>query len=112
MKKLLSLGLILASLSFADIDSMRARAPQISDYKDKGVLGEQVDGYLGLVKEDAKAKELMLAENADRKEEYQKRATQQSQSLEVFAKVIGEAKVRQEKPGRMVRKASGEWEKK
>lgn len=97
--------------AWADLESMKTRIPKIVELKNRGVIGEQPDGYLGLVKEDAAAKTIVEAENADRKEEYSRRAQEQGQAVDILAKVLGEARVRQEKPGRFIRKADGQWKK-
>jgi len=100
-----------SAVSHAEIESMKARLPQIIELKTQGIVGEQPDGYLGLVKDDAAARAVVDAENADRKAEYAKRAATQGQTVEVLAKILGEARVRQEKAGRFVRGAGGEWSK-
>lgn len=113
MKKIiLALSFLLLPPAIADLDSMRSRAPQIVELKDKGVIGEQADGFLGVVKSEGNAQSVVDSENRDRKEEYQKRATAQGQSLDVFSKVLGEARLRQEKAGRMIKGADGNWTKK
>ena len=120
----LTVLLLISSALFADIESMRARIPQIVELKDKGVIGERLDGYLGVVKSDADhagaggrtstpdAQALVDSENSDRRAEYTKRASAQGQTVDVLATVLGEARIRQEKAGRMVQDASGNWVKK
>ncbi len=113
MKKLgFALLALLSVPLFADLESMRSRAPQVAELKDKGVIGEQIDGFLGVVKNEGGAQSVVDAENKDRKEEYSKRAATQGQSLDVFSKVLGEARLRQEKAGRMIKGADGTWSKK
>lgn len=108
----LVLAALVTTVSIADIDSMRARAPRIAELKDQGAIGEQPDGYLGVIKPGGDAQSVVDAENADRKAEYSTRAKSQGQSVEVLARVLGEARIRQEKDGRMIRKESGGWSKK
>lgn len=103
--------LFVAIPSFADMDSMRARVPQIVELKDKGLIGEKADGFLGVVKNEGGAQGVVDAENADRREEYGKRAAGQGQTVDVLSKVLGEARVRQEKEGRMINDGGG-WKKK
>ncbi len=110
MKKLSIAALTFwTSLAMADLESMRARIPQITELKDKGVIGEQADGFLGVVKPDGAAQAVVDAENKDRRAEYEKRAASQGQTLDVLAKVLGSARLDKEKPGRMIRGASGTW---
>ena len=96
----------------ADIDSMRARVPKIVELKDRGVVGEMPDGLLGVVTAEGDAASVVSAENSDRMEEYKKRASQQGQSVETLMKVLGEARTRNEKPGRFIKGGSGSWAKK
>jgi len=96
----------------ADLESMKARVPKVVELKEKGLVGEQPDGLLGVVSANADAQSVVDAENRDRMDEYRKRAKSQGQPVETLMKVLGEAKVRQEKPGRFVKNASGGWTKK
>jgi len=108
MKKHLLVALaFFAMAATAEIESMKARLPTIIDMKTKGLVGEQPDGYLGVIKDEGGAKAVADAENSDRKAEYTKRAASQGQTVEVLAAVLGEARVRQEKPGRFVKKDGG-----
>lgn len=114
MKLLIAIGLsfVFSLNSFADINSMRARLPKIVELKNKGYIGEQADGYLGVVEDKEGASSLVAEENADRKSVYSDRAKSQGQSLEVFSAVIGSAKVRDEESGRFIRNSAGKWTKK
>ncbi|MBI4403487.1 MAG: YdbL family protein [Deltaproteobacteria bacterium] len=104
--------LMFSSMARADVETMRKRVPQIAEMKDKGLIGEQPDGYLGVIKAEGEARAVVDAENRDRREEYEKRASSQGKTVDVLAKVLGEARIRDEKPGRFVRTESGEWVKK
>ena len=113
MKKTLTLAVaFITTLAFADLESMRARLPQIKEYKAKGAIGEQADGFLGVVKDEGQARSIVDAENRDRREEYEKRAKSQGQTFNVFAAVMGEARIKKEDSGNMVRGANGSWTKK
>jgi uncharacterized protein len=103
---------LLTSPAFADINSMRARVPQVVELKDKGAIGEQLDGLLGVVAGAAGADGLVKAENADRLTVYKDRAKSQGVDLPTFMKVMGEERIKQEKSGRFVQDASGKWIKK
>ena len=101
-----------SSISLADLASMRARVPQIIALKDKGVIGEKLDGLLGVVKASSKAKSVVKAENKDRLSVYKKRAKKGGTSLPTFMKVMGEERIKKEKPGRFIQNAQGSWVKK
>ena len=105
-------GMVFTGPLRADLESMKARVLQVAELKDKGDIGEQSDGYLGVVKESPEARAIVDAENRDRKEVYQKRAASQSQTVETLADVLGKARVRDEKAGRFVKNADGTWTKK
>lgn len=110
MKKHLLLAMaILAFAATAEIESMKERLPTIVDMKTKGLVGEQPDGYLGVIKDEGGAKAVSDAENSDRRAEYGKRAAAQGQTVDVLAAVLGEARVRQEKAGRFIRTKDGQW---
>ncbi len=110
MKKFLLFAMaFVAFAATAEIESMKARLPTIIDMKSKGLVGEQPDGYLGVIKNEGGAQAVANAENSDRKAEYTKRAAAQGQTVEVLAGVLGEARVRQEKSGRFVRQKDGSW---
>ena len=113
MKAMILLAFFLsASAAMADVESMKKRAGKIVEFKDEGKIGEQSDGYLGVVKgPDDEAERLVREENADRKQEYEKRGPSQNQTGDALAAILGEARVRQEKPGRFV-KENGAWVKK
>lgn len=97
---------------FGDLESMKDRVGKVVEWKDKGVIGEQTDGLLGVISENAAARSVVESENKDRMEEYEKRSKSQGQPVDVLSKVLGEARIRQEKPGRFIRAESGQWVKK
>jgi len=107
MKKWLLLLCGLSVVALADLESMTARVPQIVDLKSSGAIGEQADGYLGVVKPNAQAEQLVAAENADRKKVYEERSRAQGQSLDVFCKVMGQARQQKEPSGRWIKSPSG-----
>lgn len=112
-RALLTLFFVLFSLpALAGIDSMRARIPQLVELKDKGAVGEQKDGLLGVVSDAAGADSVVNGENADRLSVYKDRAKSQGVDLATFMKVMGEERIKQEKSGRYVHDAQGRWTKK
>lgn len=114
MKKvLIAIALVAQSaVLFSDINSMKSRLPKIMELKDKGLVGEQADGFLGVVEDKEGAAAIAAEENADRKEVYLERSKSQGQTLEVFGAVIGGAKTRDEQAGRFIRNSAGKWMKK
>ena len=105
--------LFLSLTARADLETMKARVPHVVDLKDQGLIGEQPDGYLGVVKAgNAAAKKIVDEENQDRQNEYRSRAKTQDETPEVVSQVLGQARIRQEKSGRFVRTEKGDWIKK
>jgi uncharacterized protein YdbL (DUF1318 family) len=112
-KKTLAVTMLLfATVAKADLESLKARVPVIVSLKEKGQVGEKPDGLLGVIKSDPKVQAIVDAENKDRMEVYKERAANQGQDLETLMKVLGDARLRSEKPGRMIQDAAGTWLKK
>lgn len=114
MKRILLLSFcwFLALPAFANLDAMRARVPELVELKDKGAVGEQLDGLLGVVNASGSADAVVRAENADRLSVYKDRAKSQGVDLTTFMKVMGEERIKQEKSGRYVQDAQSRWIKK
>ena len=82
--------------------------------KADGLIGEQADGYLGLVVQNAPAdiRKLVDEINAKRKAGYQKIATKQGASLSDVEKVGGNTAIEKTLEGNYIRDANGTWHKK
>jgi len=82
--------------------------------KADGLIGEQADGYLGLVVQNAPAdiKKLVAEVNAKRKAGYQKIAAKQGASLSDVEKVGGNTAIQKTLRGNYIRDANGTWRKK
>jgi len=89
-------------------------ASPLTQPKADGLIGEQVNGYIGLVKQDAPAdiKQLVKEANAKRKAGYQKIAAQQGTSLADVERVGGNTAIEKTLKGNYIRDASGAWRKK
>jgi uncharacterized protein YdbL (DUF1318 family) len=105
-------GLVLLALALAAPAS--ALPPVLEQAKVDGVVGEQADGYLGLVKGSAPAdvKNAVDAINTGRRNEYQRRAQEQGVDAATYGAVAGQKLVDREPSGRFVRGADGRWAKK
>ena len=86
----------------------------LSQPKADGLIGEQSDGYLGLVAQNAPAdiKKLVADVNAKRKAGYQKIAAKQGTSLSDVEKVGGNTAIQKTLRGNYIRDANGTWRKK
>jgi len=107
--KNLSLMLIIGMLT-----SSIALASPLTQPKADGLIGEQVNGYIGLVRQDVPSdiRKLVNAVNAKRKAGYQEIATKQGVSLESVELVGGNTAIEKTLPGNYVRDANGVWHKK
>lgn len=100
----LSLMLVLGSAYAADLPGAKAQ----------GLIGEQSDGYLGLVKGDAPAdvKALVAQVNGQRKAHFAQIAAKngipEAEAAKVFAREAAERTL----PGNFIQSASGAWVKK
>lgn len=90
-----------------------ALPPVLEKAKQEGVVGEQVNGYLGLVKGTAPdaVRKAMDEVNNQRKNLYQKRAKAQGTDATTYAAVVGKKQVAREPKGHWVRSERG-WERK
>lgn len=82
--------------------------------KADGLIGEQANGYLGLVTQSAPAdvKKLVNETNAKRKAGYQKIAAKQGASLSEVEKVGGVTAMEKTIRGNYIRDTNGTWRKK
>lgn len=86
----------------------------LTQLKADGLIGEQADGYLGLVVQSAPAdvRKLVADVNAKRKAGYQRIASKQGTSLSEVEKVGGNKAYQKTLKGNYFRDASGVWRKK
>ncbi len=91
-----------------------AVASALTQPKADGLIGEQANGYVGLVRQDISAdiKKLVNEVNANRKAGYQKIAAQQGTSLAEVERVGGNTAIEKTLRGNYIRDASGAWRKK
>ena len=91
-----------------------AMASPLTKPKADGLIGEQANGYIGLVRKDVPADIRKLVEdvNAKRKAGYQKIAARQGASLKDVEKVGGNTAIEKTLKGNYIRDANGVWRKK
>jgi hypothetical protein len=109
-------GLFWASAAGAGADSLKARManrlPEIMTLKDKGIIGENKQGYLQFVGTAREKAELVQAENDDRKQVYQAIAKQQGTTVELVGQRRAQQIVEIARPGHWLQDANGNWYKK
>lgn len=108
MKTLLKPVLFLFLLS---INAM-AFAVTLDQAKADGLVGEQLDGYLGLVVNNKAAQSLIADVNAKRKQLYQQLASKNGVSVDVVAKLAAEKAAEKTQSGHYLQNMQGEWVKK
>lgn len=104
----------LAALLTGLLLSLSASAASLDAAKADGWIGEQPNGYLGLVRDDAPGdvRALVNEVNGKRKARYQEIARQQGAPLEEVEKVGGQTAIDKTRSGHYVMDGSGRWRKK
>jgi len=104
---------VMLLISLMTVSIAAAESP-LTQPKADGLIGEQADGYIGLVAQNVPAdiKKLVADVNAQRKAGYQKIATKQGTSLSEVEKVGGNTAIEKTLPGNYIRDANGVWHKK
>ncbi|MDW3095328.1 MAG: YdbL family protein [Gammaproteobacteria bacterium] len=88
-------------------------AVDLQQVKSEGLIGEQLNGYLGVVSADADAevRGLVVDVNAKRKAKYQSIAAKNSTSLETVELLAGKKAIEKTQAGNYIQTAAG-WKKK
>jgi uncharacterized protein YdbL (DUF1318 family) len=111
LKKLVAVILLAAGLAVSAAPVLAA-SPLVENAKNNCVVGEQADGYLGVVT-GADASEALRREvrdiNQQRKAAYANLARRNGVTIEVTAALTAEKLMNQARPGQCVRLESGEW---
>jgi len=89
-------------------------AMNLQEAKTKGLVGEQPNGYLGLVKADAGSdvKAMVNEINGLRKKEYQSIAQRNKTELNVVETLAGKKAIEKTPSGQYIRLPAGGWTKK
>ena len=106
MKRLIALTLTLIALASP------AWAISLDDAKAKGMVGERLDGYIGVVHNTAEAQSLVTQINGARKAEYQKIAARNGQPVSVVEKLAAAKLIERLGNGMYYQDASGSWKQK
>lgn len=110
---LAGLGLVLATSPLALL-VRTALAQDLASAKREGLLGERIDGYVGVVRADAPAAIRALADdiNARRRQEYARIAEREGIEVQAVAQLAGERLIERAAPGEWVVGADGQWRQK
>jgi len=109
----LSIILITGASAFAGSDKIKARMKErlavIKVLKAEGVIGENNKGYLEFIGGKQAKKDVINAENSDRKQVYTAIAKQQGTSVDLVGKRRAKRIENKAKPGQWIQDQSGKW---
>jgi hypothetical protein len=88
---------------------MLARLPEIKVLKDKGLVGENNNGFLEFVGQQKEKQEVVSAENRDREMVYKAIAKQQGTAVELVGKHRAIQIANKARPGEWLQDANGKW---
>lgn len=100
------------TLLFALLLSFSSFAISLQDAKDQGLVGEQLNGYLAVVKPAAGVAELVKDINAKRQAQYEKIAKQNGIVVADVAKLAAEKVIAKAEKGHIIQDSHGNWIKK
>ncbi|OJH08045.1 MAG: hypothetical protein AOY29_11115 [Alcanivorax borkumensis] len=89
--------------------SMAAFALDLGEAKSQGLVGEQTDGYLGVVKATPAAVELAADINQKRRNAYERIAKKNGITLDQVARLAGQKAIDKTRPGQYVKTPDGQW---
>lgn len=84
-------------------------ALDLDSAKSQGLLGEQPNGYLGVVKATPEAVELASEVNEKRREAYRRIARENGITLEQVANLAGQKAIKKTPSGEYVKTPTGQW---
>lgn len=110
LQKFLVSGLFAVSLPLLAMDLQQAMSA-LGQAKTQGLVGEQPNGYLGVVSPSAQAKEIADLINQARKAEYQKLAAKNGIQLADVEAIAGQKAIEKTEKGQFIQ-LDGQWQKK
>jgi|SRR5688572_12779377 len=108
------LRIVVLLLLFCGLSAGPALAISLNEAKAQGLVGERVDGFVGVVVADPPADVRQLVEqvNRQRREKYNEVAQQRGVPLDAVAKITGEKQMERTPAGQYVAGADGQWRRK
>ncbi|MBB1270367.1 YdbL family protein [Shewanella sp. SR44-3] len=92
--------------------SFQAMALTLQEAKTQGLVGEQLNGYLGLVQTTDEAKAIMADVNAKRKAHYEHIARKNNIATDAVAKLAAQKAIEAADAGHWLQGSNGVWFKK
>ncbi|MEM1086085.1 MAG: YdbL family protein [Pseudomonadota bacterium] len=104
----------ITALGFSMLPDANAGGPMIEKAQRDGLVGERIDGYLGIVDQsaDAAIKRRVNEINALRRAEYDKLAQSRGVASEAVARITGEKQIDRAPSGSFVMRENGAWTRK
>ncbi|BCN93649.1 hypothetical protein THMIRHAM_14340 [Thiomicrorhabdus immobilis] len=108
---ILIISLLLTLSSYAWSMDLSAAMAQLSTVKSQGLVGEQQNGYLGVVKNQNNAQSVVQLINQARNEQYQKMAQTHNVNLSEIEALAGKKAIEKTPSGQYIN-IDGKWMKK
>jgi len=105
-------GIICALFALGLVAAIPAMAMSLDQARSSGLVGEKLDGYVGVVKASPDASAVAADVNAKRKAEYEKISKQNGQPASIVGKVASEQIINGLPSGSYYQSPSGSWVKK
>jgi uncharacterized protein len=90
-------------------EQMKARLPAILDLKERGIVGENNQGYLELRTDAKEQEDVVAAENRDRREVYGAIAREQGTTEELVGQRRAAQIAQKAAPGQWIQDPGGSW---
>ena len=90
-------------------ERMKARLPAIRELKDSRLAGENNQGFLEVLGNAIKNREVVESENSDRRMIYDAIANQQGISADAVGRLRAKKNAERARPGDMIQNKNGDW---
>ncbi|WP_415232045.1 YdbL family protein [Psychromonas sp.] len=101
MKKIILMLTLMLSFSVFAIE--------LSDAKQQGLVGEQMDGLLGVIEASPEVKELVNSINTQRLAVYKQIAEKNAMSIDQVSVLAGEKAIKKTPKGQYIQNTVGQW---
>jgi len=103
------LAIVVVSLAVAGMNAGTAWSVDLHAAKAAGQVGEQPDGYLGIVSNGPGVAALVQSINQQRQAAYRSIAQKNGTSLQVVEQLAGKTAIEKTPPGQYIMAPSGQW---
>lgn len=99
----------LLSIALLPVNAVQAQVTSLNDAKAQGLVGEQLDGYLGVVSDAPGVQRLVDDINLQRRQLYRDIARKNGAPLNAVEKLAGQKAIERAASGEIVQSPSGGW---